>query len=109
MGSTLAEKILANHSGKSMVKAGDIVVASIDFAMIHDARASSALKMIEKMNAARGNGGNKAMPFASRTALVLDHHSAPVRMSWARMLKRVFDIDMERCACGGQVKVRGRD
>ena len=23
-------------------------------------------------------------------------HSAPVRTSWARMLKRVFDIDMER-------------
>ena len=32
------------------------------------------------------------------------HHSAPVRMSWARMLKRVFDIDMERCACGGKLK-----
>ena len=31
-------------------------------------------------------------------------HSAPVRMSWARMLKRVFDIDMERCACGGKLK-----
>ena len=31
-------------------------------------------------------------------------HSAPVRTSWARMLKRVFDIDMERCACGGKLK-----
>ena len=31
-------------------------------------------------------------------------HSAPVRMSWARMLKRVFDIDIERCVCGGQLK-----
>ena len=31
-------------------------------------------------------------------------HSAPVRMSWARLLKRVFDIDMERCACGGKLK-----
>ena len=31
-------------------------------------------------------------------------HSAPVRMSWARMLKRVFDIDIEQCACGGQLK-----
>jgi len=31
-------------------------------------------------------------------------HSAPVRMSWARMLKRVFDIDIERCACGGKLK-----
>ena len=31
-------------------------------------------------------------------------HSAPVRMSGARMLKRVFDIDIEQCACGGQLK-----
>ena len=32
-------------------------------------------------------------------------HSAPVRMSWARLLKRVFDIDIERCACGGKLKL----
>ena len=33
-------------------------------------------------------------------------HSAPVRMSWARLLKRVYDIDIEHCpACGGQLKV----
>ena len=31
-------------------------------------------------------------------------HSAPVRMSWARLLKRVFDIDMKRCVCGGKLK-----
>ncbi len=27
------------------------------------------------------------------------------RMRWARLLKRVFDIDVERCACGGQMKI----
>ena len=32
-------------------------------------------------------------------------HSAPVRMSWGRLLKRVFDIDIERCACGGKLKI----
>ena len=32
-------------------------------------------------------------------------HSAPLRMSWARLLKRVFDIDIERCACGGKLKM----
>ena len=31
-------------------------------------------------------------------------HSLPVRMSWARMLTRVFDIDMKRCVCGGKLK-----
>ena len=32
-------------------------------------------------------------------------HSAPVRMTWARLLKRVFDIDIERCECGGKLKL----
>ena len=33
-------------------------------------------------------------------------HSAPVRMSWARLLKRVYDIDIEHCpACGGKLKI----
>jgi hypothetical protein len=26
-------------------------------------------------------------------------------MSWARLLKRVFDIDVECCACGGKLKI----
>lgn len=35
-----------------------------------------------------------------------DHeHSKPVRMTWARLLKRVFDIDIENCACGGKLKL----
>ena len=30
----------------------------------------------------------------------------PARMSWARLLKRVFDFDIERCAnCGGDLKI----
>jgi Putative transposase len=32
-------------------------------------------------------------------------HSAPRRMTWARLLKRVYDIDLERCACGGKLKI----
>ena len=33
-------------------------------------------------------------------------HEAPARMSWARLLKRVFDIDIEHCpACGGALKI----
>src|SRR5262249_32777943 len=31
---------------------------------------------------------------------------APARMSWARLLKRVFDIDVEHCPnCGGDLKI----
>jgi hypothetical protein len=30
-------------------------------------------------------------------------HGTSAHISWARLLKRVFDI--ERCACGGQLKI----
>ncbi len=33
-------------------------------------------------------------------------HEAPARMGWARLLKRVFDIDLEHCPqCGGTLKI----
>jgi hypothetical protein len=32
--------------------------------------------------------------------------AAPVPMSWARLFKRVFDIDLEHCPrCGGPLKI----
>ena len=70
MGHTIAEKILAAHADGKAVRAGDIVVARVDFAMVHDGRAASALKMIAKL-------GVKELPFAPKTAFVLDHYSPP--------------------------------
>jgi 3-isopropylmalate/(R)-2-methylmalate dehydratase large subunit len=70
MGATLSEKILGSHSGSRRCTAGDVVVASVDFAMLHDARATNALKRIEELGAAK-------LPFAARTAFVLDHYSPP--------------------------------
>lgn len=32
-------------------------------------------------------------------------HGQAALMRWARLLKRVFDIDVERCACGGNLKI----
>jgi len=33
-------------------------------------------------------------------------HSRPARISWARLLKRVLQIDIEHCPnCGGQLKI----
>ena len=33
-------------------------------------------------------------------------HHRPVRLSWAKLLKRVFEIDMARCPnCGGELKI----
>ncbi len=70
MPSTIAEKILARHAGVDEVHVGDIVIADVDFAMVHDARAPNAIHMINKMAGA-------ALPFAPRTAWVLDHYSPP--------------------------------
>ena len=70
MGHTIVEKILGAHSGGQAVRAGDVVVASVDFAMMHDARAGNALKMAGKL-------GARGLPFAAKTALVLDHYSPP--------------------------------
>ena len=66
---TLAEKLLGSHADRT-VAAGEVVVARVDFAMIHDARAANALKQIEKLNA-------PSLPHVARTALVLDHYSPP--------------------------------
>jgi len=39
-------------------------------------------------------------------ARTLTLQGAPARMSWARLLKRVFDIDIEHCPnCGGALKI----
>ena len=33
-------------------------------------------------------------------------HHRPVRLRWAKLLKRVFDLDLEHCPnCGGELKV----
>jgi len=33
-------------------------------------------------------------------------HHRPVRLGWAKLLKRVFEIDMEHCPnCGGELKI----
>ena len=32
-------------------------------------------------------------------------HGARARLTWARLLKRVFDLDVERCGCGGKLKI----
>jgi len=53
---------------------------------------------------------SKVVPTPAQTTAAhpCDHtqaHSAAVRLNWARLLKRVFDIDIERCACGGKLKI----
>lgn len=77
MSSTIAEKILARRAGLAQARAGDIVIAKVDFAMVHDARAPNTLRMVDKMGAQR-------LPFARKTAWVLDHYSPPPTLEAAQ-------------------------
>ena len=75
MAYTLAEKLLGSHADCT-VKAGEVIVARVDFAMIHDARAANALSQLERL-------GVKSLPHVARTALVLDHYSPPPNLEAA--------------------------
>ena len=46
---TIAEKILARASGKGEVEAGEIVMADIDIAMIHDLTGPLAVESFNKI------------------------------------------------------------
>ena len=68
MGKTIAEKILSDHS-KTDAKAGDIVVADIDFSMGQDGTSGIAIDVFNSM------GISKVFD-PSKIAIVIDH-SAP--------------------------------
>ena len=88
----MAEKILAAHSGGRPVRAGEVVVASVDFAMVHDGRAGNALKMAAKL------GGGKRLPFAAKTAFVMDHFSPPPNIEAANTHKAMREFAAEQGA-----------
>ena len=50
MSMTIAEKILAKASGKDKVEAGEIVMADIDIAMVHDLTGPLTLQALEQIN-----------------------------------------------------------
>jgi 3-isopropylmalate/(R)-2-methylmalate dehydratase large subunit len=85
MGATIAEKILGAHAGGGPASAGEVVVAAVDFAMVHDARAANALERIGAIGAQRS-------PHARRLALVLDHYSPPPHLEAAKIHAAMRDF-----------------
>ncbi|NLG68638.1 MAG: 3-isopropylmalate dehydratase large subunit [Firmicutes bacterium] len=53
MGMTLVEKILADHSGRREVRAGDIVSARVDMILANDVTAPLSIREFRKMGATR--------------------------------------------------------
>jgi 3-isopropylmalate/(R)-2-methylmalate dehydratase large subunit len=82
MGSTISEKILAKRSQKDSVKAGEVVVCDVDFAMVTDTRASNTIKMMSKLD-------KDALKFTQNTALVLDHYSPPPNLEAAEIHQKM--------------------
>lgn len=68
MGKTIAEKILSEHSGQG-ARAGDIVVADVDFIMGQDGTSPLAIKAFEEM-------GQTSVFNPEKIVFVIDH-SAP--------------------------------
>lgn len=64
MSMTMSEKILARASGKDKVEAGEIVMANIDIAMVHDLTGPLAVKGFEEIGTEKVWDNNKiVVPF----------------------------------------------
>lgn len=79
MGKTIAEKILSKKSGQD-ARAGDIVIANLDFVMGQDGTSPLAIKAFREMEARR-------VFDSSRIAMVIDH-SAPSPLEGVSELHR---------------------
>ena len=80
MGRTIAEKILSNHSGKD-AKAGDIVIADLDFMIGQDGTSGVAIDVFNKM-------GGKGVSDPKKIAIIIDHSSPSPNEGVSAMLKR---------------------
>jgi 3-isopropylmalate/(R)-2-methylmalate dehydratase large subunit len=76
--STASEKILAHASGRARVKAGEIVKARVDTAMMPDVTSVLAIEAMKKMGAAH-------VWDPDRVVVILDHVAPPSSVNSARV------------------------
>jgi len=84
MGKTISEKILSRASGKDAY-AGDIVVANIDAAMMHDGMAQLVMDAFKEM-------GGKSLWDAARVAVVIDHVAPSATESFSKVHKAMREF-----------------
>jgi 3-isopropylmalate/(R)-2-methylmalate dehydratase large subunit len=65
MAQTIAEKILAEHSGRRQVSPGEIIEAEVDYVMVNDVTGLPAFKVFEEFN---------TQPIKGKTVLIPDHY-----------------------------------
>lgn len=84
MGKTIAEKILSNHSGKD-AKAGDIVIANLDFMMGQDGTSGIIVDSFNKM-------GTKKIADPKKFAICIDHSSPSPSAGVSSIHKKIRDF-----------------
>jgi len=100
MGQTIAEKILSKHSKKE-VKAGEIILAEVDFLMAQDGTAPLVIKSFESI------GSNKVFD-PEKAVFVIDHNSPSPNQGVSSLHKmmreftskygiRIFDVGEGVC------------
>lgn len=68
MGMTMAEKILARHSGRDRVEPGELIEAEVDLMMGNDITAPIAIKRLKALGMTR-------LPFPDKVFLVMSHYA----------------------------------
>lgn len=87
MGQTIAEKILGAHSGKE-AKAGDIVVADLDFMIGQDGTSGVAIDSFRKMAA-------KKVLCPEKAAIIVDHSSPSPNQGVSAIHKKIREFCQE--------------
>ncbi len=88
MGQTIVEKILSAHSGTE-ARAGDLVVAKIDYLMAGDAKGPKALDIFKEAN----------LPFRldpKKTDIIIDHFVPAFDVRWANDHVKLREFASER-------------
>jgi 3-isopropylmalate/(R)-2-methylmalate dehydratase large subunit len=88
LGQTIAEKILSAHSGTE-ARAGDLVVAEIDYLMAGDAKGPKALDIFREAN----------LPFRldpKKTDIIIDHFVPAFDVRWANDHVKLREFASER-------------
>ena len=87
MGMTMTEKILAKHSGRDNVYAGDLLVSQLDLILANDITGPPAIDEFEKIG--------RPVFDKDKIALVPDHFSPCKDIKSAEMCKRLRDFARE--------------
>ena len=89
MGMTIAEKILAGHSGRESVEPGEFVDASVDTVLANDITAPIAIREFRRIGVERVFAGDKIV-------LVCDHFAPNKDIASAKQCKEVREFAREQ-------------